>query len=68
LLGIGANRAAYGPNPIVYWAAGTSPNRSPAVTLARLQLGFNSFGGTLRTAFAPGNEWMSLGAAGGVQP
>ena len=63
----GFNRAAstaYGTNPIVYWAAATAPNRSPAVTLARLQLGFNAFGGTLRTAFAPGNEWQSLGAAG----
>lgn len=55
---------AYGTNPIVYWAAGTAPNRSPAVTIARLQLGFNAFGGTFRMALAPGAEWMSLGAAG----
>lgn len=53
-----------GTAPTWFWAATTNSARAPAVTLARLQLGFNSFGGTLRTAFAPGNEWMSVGAAG----
>ena len=50
--------------PINYVAAGTAPNRSPAVTLPRLMLGFNAFGCTFRLAFAPGSEWMSLGAGG----
>ncbi len=55
---------AYGANPVSAKTATTAPTRSPATGIARLQLGFNAFGGTLRTAFAPGNEWMSLGAAG----
>ena len=53
---------AYGTPPLsAKSAATTQPNRSPATGIARLQLGFNAFGGTLRTAFAPGSEWMSLG-------
>jgi hypothetical protein len=59
-----AGATAYGTNPVVAWAATTAPTRAPAATIARLQLGFNAFGGTLRTAFAPGNEWQSLGAVG----
>jgi len=55
---------AYSNNPTWYWAASTAPARAPATTISRLQLGFNAFGGTLRTAFAPGNEWISVGAAG----
>lgn len=55
---------AYANAPTWYWAATTAPARAPAATIARLQLGFNAFGGTLRTAFAPGNEWISVGAAG----
>ena len=54
----------YGTNPTVFKAATTNPNRSPAATIARLQLGFNAFGGTFRLGLAPGNEWQSLGAAG----
>jgi len=59
-----ATSTVYTTVPVIFWAAGTAPNRSPAVTIARLQLGFNAFGGTLRVAFAPGNEWISLGLAG----
>jgi hypothetical protein len=55
---------AYSANPVHYVTAATQPARAPAATIARLQLGFNAFGGTLRTAFAPGNEWQSVGASG----
>jgi hypothetical protein len=49
--------------PSNYVAAGTAPNRSPAVTIARLRLGFNSFGGVVRWQAAPGEEWTALGSA-----
>jgi hypothetical protein len=55
---------AYSTNPTHYVVAATNAARAPAATIARLQLGFNAFGGTLRTAFAPGNEWVSVGASG----
>ncbi len=55
---------AYANVPTWFWAATTNSARAPATTIARLQLGFNAFGGTLRMAFAPGNEWQSVGAAG----
>lgn len=55
---------AYSNAPTWMWAAATAPNRSPAATISRLGLGFNAFGGTLRTAFTPGKEYMSVGAAG----
>jgi hypothetical protein len=56
---------AYSNAPTWYWAATTTqPARAPVTTISRLQIGFNAFGGTFRLAFAPGNEWMSVGAAG----
>jgi len=55
---------AYGTAPVNFIAAATPPVRQGAVTIARLQLGFNAFGGTLRTAFSPGSEWISLGLSG----
>lgn len=49
--------------PIAYVAATTAPNRSPAVTIARLNLTFNSFGGIVRWVAAPGEEWTIVGNA-----
>ena len=50
--------------PTNYVATGTSnPNRSAAVTIARMQLAFNSFGGIFRWVAAPGEEWTALGSA-----
>jgi hypothetical protein len=49
--------------PSNYVAAATAPNRSPAVTIARMRLGFNSFGGIYRWTAAPGEEWTALGNA-----
>jgi hypothetical protein len=43
--------------------AGTQPNRSPAATVARLNLAFNSFGGIVRWVAAPGEEWTIFGNA-----
>lgn len=52
--------------PVSYVATGTSnPNRSPAVTIARLNLTFNAFGGILQWQTNPGSEeeWVSVGVA-----
>lgn len=46
-----------------YVAAGTGPNRSPAATVARLNLSFNPFGGIIRWVAQPGEEWTSVGNA-----
>jgi hypothetical protein len=53
---------AYGTVPMIAKTATTGPNRSPAATIARLQLGFNAFGGTLRIAVPPDAPWQSLGS------
>lgn len=51
--------------PVAFVAASTAPNRSPAVTIARLNLTFNSFGGILQWQTNPGSEeeWVSVGVA-----
>jgi hypothetical protein len=49
--------------PVSYVAAATAPNRSPAATIARLGLTFNSFGGIVRWVAAPGEEWTIVGNA-----
>ena len=46
-----------------YVAAGTPPNRTTAVTQARLALTMNAFGGIVRWVAAPGEEWGILGNA-----
>lgn len=55
--------AALAAPAVAYVAAGTAPNRSPAVTLARLNLTFNAFGGIVRWVAAPGEEWIMVGNA-----
>lgn len=62
------NVAATAPTtaPIPFVAAGTSaPNRSPAVTIPRLNLVFNAFGGIVQWQTNPGSEeeWVSVGLA-----
>jgi hypothetical protein len=51
--------------PTAFVAAATAPNRSPAVTIARLNLSFNSFGGVLQWQTNPGSEeeWTSVGSS-----
>src|SRR6266705_3126585 len=51
--------------PVVMVAAGTAPNRSPAVTIPRLNLTFNAFGGIIQWQTNPGSEeeWVSVGVA-----
>jgi hypothetical protein len=46
-------------------AAGTKPNRSPAVSIARLNLSFNAFGGIIQWQTNPGSEeeWVAVGNA-----
>lgn len=51
--------------PVAFVAAATAPNRSPAVTIARLNLVFNAFGGIMTWQTNPGSEeeWTSVGVA-----
>lgn len=51
--------------PVASVAAATAPNRSPAVTIARLNLVFNAFGGIMTWQTNPGSEeeWVSVGVA-----
>ena len=51
--------------PVPFVAAGTNPNRSPAVSIARLNLSFNAFGGIIQWQTNPGSEeeWVSVGTA-----
>lgn len=51
--------------PTAFVAASTAPNRSPAVSIARLNLTFNSFGGILQWQTNPGSdeEWISVGVS-----
>jgi hypothetical protein len=60
---IAAIAVTTGPVPFV--AAGTAPNRSPAVSIARLNLSFNAFGGIIQWQTNPGSEeeWVSVGTA-----
>lgn len=58
----GATAALAAP-AVSYVAAGTGPNRSPAVSIARMNLAFNAFGGIIRWVAAPGEEWTIVGNA-----
>jgi len=61
-----ANRAATAVStvPVAFVAATTAPNRSPAVTVSRLNLVFNAFGGIMTWQTNPGSEeeWTSVGS------
>jgi hypothetical protein len=61
-----ANRNATSPTtaPTAFVAAATAPNRSPAVTVSRLNLVFNAFGGIMTWQTNPGSEeeWTSVGS------
>jgi hypothetical protein len=51
--------------PVAMVAAATPPNRSSAVTVARLNLTFNAYGGLITWQTNPGSEeeWVSVGTA-----
>lgn len=51
--------------PVCFVAAATAPNRSPAVTVPRLDLNFNAFGGIAVWQTNPGSEeeWWMIGNA-----
>ena len=53
--------AALAAPPVSFTAAGTGPQRSAATTDARLQVGVNAFGGSLRYNAAPTQQWSLLG-------
>jgi hypothetical protein len=47
--------------PVVGISGGTLPQRSALVTVARLCLTLNTFGGIVRWVAAPGEEWDIYG-------
>jgi hypothetical protein len=49
--------------PVVGISGGTLPQRSALVTVARLCLTLNTFGGIVRWVAAPGEEWTMVGTA-----
>jgi hypothetical protein len=53
------------PCPSPWLLRRTAPNRSPAVTIPRLNLTFNAFGGIIQWQTNPGSEeeWVSVGVA-----
>jgi hypothetical protein len=57
--------AAVSALPVAMVAAATGPNRSPAVTIPRLSLAFNAFGGIVQWQTNPGSEeeWVGVGNA-----
>ncbi len=61
--GMNSQAVAISTVPVAFVAAATAPNRSPAVTIARLGLTFNAFGGIVRWVAAPGEEWTSVGVS-----
>lgn len=60
-----ANATAPSAVPVPFVAAATAPNRSPAATVARLNLVFNAFGGIMTWQTNPGSEeeWTAIGNA-----
>lgn len=58
----GSSAALAAPS-VTYVAASTAPNRSPGVTIARMNLSFNAFGGIVRWVAAPAEEWSLYGTA-----
>jgi hypothetical protein len=59
-----ANTAALAAPAVFYVACPTTgPTRSNSITLAKLNLSFNSFGGILFWQTAPGDEWGIYGSA-----
>ena len=52
---------ALGTAEVAFITASTQPTRSPATTVARMRLGFNSFGGIVRWVAAPSEEWIQFG-------
>lgn len=48
---------------VTYVAATTAPQRSSAITAARLHLSLNTFGGIIRWAARPDEEWWITGVA-----
>jgi hypothetical protein len=55
--------AALAAPPVTYTAAATGPQRSNAVTSARLDVGINAWGGIVRWTPSDREEWVILGNA-----
>lgn len=54
---------ALSANASTFVAASTAPQRSAATTAARLPFSFNAFGGIVRWAARPDEEWHIVGVA-----
>lgn len=61
-----ANSSTLTNLPQAYVAASTGPVKNSAVTVARLNLTFNAFGGIVRWVAAPGEEWTTIGIANSI--
>lgn len=61
-----SSTAALAAVPIGFVASTTKPQRSNSVTVGKLNLSFNAFGGIVRWLAAPGEEWSQLGNAASV--
>lgn len=62
-MNVNATALVAGSTVISYFAAATGPVMNAAVTLARLNLGLNLFGGIIRWNAAPTQQWTSVGNA-----
>jgi hypothetical protein len=59
--GMSTFTAPLAATPVVSISGGTLPQRSALVTVARLCLTLNAFGGIVRWVAAPGEEWQIYG-------
>jgi len=60
---VNATALVAGSTVIAYFAAATGPTPSAAVTLPKLNLGLNVFGGIIRWNAAPTQQWTMVGNA-----
>ncbi len=58
---VNPNGATLGTAEVAFITAATQPTRSAVTSVARMRLGFNSFGGIVRWVAAPSEEWVQFG-------
>ena len=55
--------AALAAPPVGFVASTTKPQRSNSITVGKINLSFNAFGGIVKWEAAPGQEWLNFGNA-----
>lgn len=58
-----SSTAALAAVPVCFIASTTKPQRSNSITVGKLNMSFNAFGGIFKWEAAPGNEWIQYGTA-----